>query len=280
MKVVQSIESAREEHIGSHGIGARALDAALARHATTCFVAISKSGGTAETLMQTIAVLSALRDAGLQTRIPDIFLGITEPAIPRKANGLRDLLGKYHVPMLDHDPGVGGRYSAFTNVELLPAANWPRRRSSTRGSRPRARSGSDQKICAAGSGGGRCGAVRCTRRGEGQVDQRNDGLDSAKHGPRIDSELAKLASEAGFGGKTIGDLVAAEGRATAETLAGNGCPVRTIHLGRLDEEALGELMMHFMLETIIAAHLLGVDPFDQPAVEEGKVLAKKYLIDS
>ena len=32
--------------------------------------------------------------------------------------------------------------------------------------------------------------------------------------------------------------------------------------------------MHFMLETIIAAHLLGVDPFDQPAVEEGKVLAK------
>ena len=36
--------------------------------------------------------------------------------------------------------------------------------------------------------------------------------------------------------------------------------------------------MHFMLETIIAAHLLGVDAFDQPAVEEGKVLAKKYLM--
>ena len=36
-------------------------------------------------------------------------------------------------------------------------------------------------------------------------------------------------------------------------------------------------MMHFMLETIIAARLLGVDAFDQPAVEEGKVLAKQYL---
>ena len=45
----------------------------------------------------------------------------------------------------------------------------------------------------------------------------------------------------------------------------------------LDERHLGELLMHFMLETIIAAQLLGVDPFDQPAVEEGKVLAKKYL---
>ena len=41
----------------------------------------------------------------------------------------------------------------------------------------------------------------------------------------------------------------------------------------------GELMTHFMLATIVAAHLLvlGVDPFDPPAVEEGKVLAKNYL---
>ncbi len=29
-------------------------------------------------------------------------------------------------------------------------------------------------------------------------------------------------------------------------------------------------MMHMMLETILAAHLLGVDPFDQPAVELGQ----------
>ena len=43
------------------------------------------------------------------------------------------------------------------------------------------------------------------------------------------------------------------------------------------ERHVGELLMHFMLETIIAAHLIGVDPFDQPAVEEGKVLAKTYL---
>jgi glucose-6-phosphate isomerase len=93
----------------------------------------------------------------------------------------------------------------------------------------------------------------------------------------MDGELAKLAGEPDFAGKTIGDLVAAEGRATAETLAKNGCPVRTIHLSHLDEESLGELLMHFMLETIVAAHLLGIDAFDQPAVEEGKVLAKKYL---
>jgi len=101
--------------------------------------------------------------------------------------------------------------------------------------------------------------------------------ESQGQGPRMDAELSKLAGESGFAGKTIGDLAAAEGRATAETLAKNGCPVRTMHLERLDERTLGELLMHFMLETILAAHLLGIDAFDQPAVEEGKVLAKKYL---
>ena len=53
--------------------------------------------------------------------------------------------------------------------------------------------------------------------------------------------------------------------------------MRSIHIETLDAFTLGELLMHFMLETIIAARLIGVDPFDQPAVEEGKVLAKRYL---
>jgi glucose-6-phosphate isomerase len=102
-------------------------------------------------------------------------------------------------------------------------------------------------------------------------------VDCAGRGPRLDASLAARAGEPDFANRTIGDLVAAQGRATAETLAKNGCPVRTIHLARLDEYTLGALLMHFMLETVIAARLLGVDAFDQPAVEEGKVLAKRYL---
>ena len=71
--------------------------------------------------------------------------------------------------------------------------------------------------------------------------------------------------------------MAAQQRAIPEALIAAGRPVRTIDLDRLDERALGALMMHFMLETILAAHLLGVDPFDQPAVELGKVLTRRYL---
>jgi glucose-6-phosphate isomerase len=75
----------------------------------------------------------------------------------------------------------------------------------------------------------------------------------------------------------MGDLLDAEQRATATSLVRNGRPTRRFQLERLDEQSLGALLMHFMLETIIAADLLGVDAFDQPAVEEGKVLARQYL---
>jgi glucose-6-phosphate isomerase len=78
-------------------------------------------------------------------------------------------------------------------------------------------------------------------------------------------------------GKRLGDLVDAEYHATARTLFKNGRPVRMIHLTKLDEFHMGALMMHFMLETIIMGRLMGVNPFDQPGVEEGKSLARQYL---
>ena len=95
-------------------------------------------------------------------------------------------------------------------------------------------------------------------------------------GPRLPATLAD-ADLAWAEGRAIGELVACQARATADTLAKNGVPVRTITSGRLDERALGHLFTHFMLETVIAASILGVDPYDQPAVEEGKVLARRYL---
>ncbi|HZL39313.1 MAG TPA: glucose-6-phosphate isomerase [Pseudolabrys sp.] len=305
-------------------------------HQTTRFVAISKSGGTAETLMQTIAALSAVKAAGLETRIPDIFLGLTEPAKGGKRNGLRDLLGKYRVPVLDHHSGVGGRFSALTNVGLLPAAMLGLDIAAVRegaglalapvlakkkAAEVPAAAGAALNVALVESKGksisvlmayadrlerfthwyvqlwaeslGKNGKGTTPVAALGPVDQHSQvqlylggprdklftviTVAAAGLGPRMDGDLARLAGEPDFAGKTIGDLVAAEGRATAETLAKNGCPVRTLHLARLDEEALGELLMHFMLETIIAAHLIGVDAFDQPSVEEGKVLAKKYL---
>ena len=101
--------------------------------------------------------------------------------------------------------------------------------------------------------------------------------DNAGIGPMIDPALARQAGAPYLGGHTIGDLVEAQQRAIPEVLIKSGRPVRTVDFEALDEEVLGSLLMHFMIETILAARLLGVDPFDQPAVEEGKRLTRQYL---
>jgi glucose-6-phosphate isomerase len=303
--------------------------------ATSRFVAISKSGGTAETLMQTIAAMSALKAAGAD--LPNAMLGISEPAKAGKRNGLRDLLTQHGIALRDHDPNVGGRYSALTNVGLLPAAALGLdigaiRRGAAVALAPVLAGKMPAEVPAALGAAlsvalaetkqksisvlmayadklerfthwyvqlwaeslGKDGKGTTPLAALGPVDQHSqvqlyiggprDKLFTVMTvggkglGPRMDAEFARRAGEPGFAGKTIGDLVAAEGRATAETLAKNGCPVRSFHIETLDEAALGELMMHFMLETIVAAHLMGIDAFDQPAVEEGKVLAKTYLL--
>jgi glucose-6-phosphate isomerase len=102
----------------------------------------------------------------------------------------------------------------------------------------------------------------------------------ANSGGLVPPDLADDPRLGYLAGRRLGDLLDAEQRATAETLIKRGCPTRVIRLPRIDERAVGALMMHYMLETVLAAHLLGVDPYDQPAVEEGKVLARKYLDES
>ena len=96
-------------------------------------------------------------------------------------------------------------------------------------------------------------------------------------GPKLDAELAEAAGAAFMGGRTIGDIVSAQSHAVPEALKQAGRPVRTLDITRLDEKTLGSLLMHFMIETILAGRLLGVDPFDQPAVELAKILTKERL---
>ena len=102
-------------------------------------------------------------------------------------------------------------------------------------------------------------------------------MDTKSEGRRVDPELLDDPRLDYLAGRRMGDLLDAEARATADTLIRNGRPTRQILIETLDEDTLGGLFMHFMLETILAAHLLEVNPFDQPAVEEGKVLAREYL---
>jgi len=299
----------------------------------THFIAISKSGGTAETLMQVLTAADALEKAGVKS-LKKHFTIITEP----HQSALADFADGIGAVKLDHPTGVGGRYSVLTMVGALPGLcmglNFKQLRAGAQAALDQVLNAGTPADAPAAVGaalhqalaeqnklattvlwpytdalavfGGwwrQLWAESLGKDGKGStpvsvlgpVDQHSqlqlfrDGpgnalftlmaVDTKGKGPTAPKARANKLGLKYLAGRKLGDLVDAEARATAQTLFKNGRPVRQIHLTQVDEFHTGALMMHFMLETIIMGRLMGVDPFDQPGVEEGKVLARQYLAE-
>jgi glucose-6-phosphate isomerase len=305
----------------------------------TRFIVISKSGTTGETLAQTLTAFKFIEDSGQGALIPKLFLGVTEPAKPGTANGLRGLFEARGIPVLAHPTDIGGRYSAFTAVGLLPAlargldagafregglevvrglshATMPEEHPAAVGAAVAIGLAKDLGVTNSvllaysdrlerfGAWYVQLWAESLGKGGEGTtpiaalgpVDQHSQlqlfmdgppvhfmtvlritGAEAGKTGLAIPPALAEAAGAPYLAGRSIGGLVQAQQKAIVDALIEAKRPVRTIDIERLDERTLGALMMHFMIETILAADLLGVDPFDQPAVELGKRLTRQYL---
>jgi len=300
---------------------------------TTRFLAVSKSGGTPETLVQLLAALEALDSAGLDATHHVVVL--TEPGAVER-NAVRRLAHRYHLIVLDHDPGVGGRYSLLTNVGMLPAliagldpvavregaaevmqglidgddaqavapvagAAMIQALTEVKGltatvlmpysDRLRLFSAWYQQLWAESLGKEGRGTLPVAA--AGPVDQHSqmqlflggppDKLLTVVRtatvgaGPRIPESWRDDPLIGYLAGHTVGDLVDCEARANAETYARHGRPVRLIDIDRPDEATVGALAMHFMLETILTGLMMGIDPFNQPAVEAAKVLTRDYL---
>lgn len=295
----------------------------------TIFLAISKSGSTAETLAQVLVLIKEVETKVGKDSIADHFVFITEP----HDNAMRRLGTEYNIPMLEHDPNIGGRFAALTAVGLLPAKvagldihairysasevvkhtladadSEPAKGAALHNTmlkkgrtvsvlmpycdRLDALGAWHQQLWEESLGKDRLGTVLL--RALGATDQHSqlqlylDGphdkfitlilLEQKKAGKLIPA--AKDKSLAYLNNHTIGGLMEAEQRATAETLTLNKCPLRVFNLKTLDEKSVGALMMHFMLETMITAHLWNINAFDQPAVEQGKKLAREYLLNA
>ena len=101
--------------------------------------------------------------------------------------------------------------------------------------------------------------------------------DHSNKGMKINNEIFKNTSINYFQDKTMGDLMQAEQLATIETFKLNNFSFREISIPKIDEKNLGKLISFSIIETIASCIYLDVDPFDQPAVEQGKKLTKTYL---
>ncbi len=294
--------------------------------AKTCFFSISKSGTTAETLCQTLSVVNCLKKHSLD--INKHLVVITEP----KDSPLTRLAMKYNLETLAHDVKIGGRFSVFSVVGLLPAAlagvDVEKLQSSARqylesiihrhnhyvdisakfayqclnlGRNISVMMPYLDKMYVFSKWYAQLWAESIGKDGKGStpvsalgtVDQHSqlqlyrDGPDDKCFTFLLENSLSKgshiMADEdydaeiEFFQHRTMGDLLLLEAKATVDSLKKIGRPIRAITFEKMDEATLGQLLVHFMCETIIVAGHMGVDPFDQPGVEESKVLTKQYM---
>ncbi len=298
----------------------------------TVFIAISKSGSTAETLMQTLCLMKVVEEKGLDVK--NHFQIITED----KDSPMDRLAKKYAMTSLTHHKKIGGRFSIFSNVGLLPAAlsgvdikilrssalvAFKNFKETSAVDHPAVQGAISSALHHAegrnisimmpyldrlqsfaawycqlwGESLGKEGKGTTPVVALGTVDQHSQ-LQLYSDGPddkiytflvqdtskvwldrnltpngyvSMDSKLEYLKD------RTMGDLLFAEARATMEALEHKERPVRAIFFAKMAEKELGELLIHFMLETIICAEIIGVDAFDQPGVEKSKVLTRSYL---
>ena len=78
--------------------------------------------------------------------------------------------------------------------------------------------------------------------------------------------------------KNLNEIIFAQKIATEKIFLSKKIPFRSFKIFRRNEEALGELFTFFILETILIASALKINPYDQPAVELIKKETVKRLI--
>ena len=78
--------------------------------------------------------------------------------------------------------------------------------------------------------------------------------------------------------KSLNDILYSQFSATEKVFTKKNIPFRSFIIYKRNEEILGELFTFFILETILIARAIGVNPYDQPAVELIKNQTKKILI--
>jgi len=292
---------------------------------STGFIVISKSGTTPETLAQFGCIINIANEKNILNILYQNTMIITES----KDSPLFNIAKKNNCLFLEHKNNIGGRYSVFSNVGMVPAiiagldvkkihqgvlkiinqnnfinlfkfAQIFKFCKSNNFSSNVLMTYSDGlsyfgkwylQLWAESIGKKNRGVTALHAMGTtDQHSQLQLYLDGPKDkfftfiksnyknkGLSIDSQIMKAESVDYLTNKKMGDLMHAEQEATIDTFKLNNFKFREILIDSIDEESIGILMANSMIETIAACIYFNVDPFDQPAVEQGKILTKKFL---
>ncbi len=292
---------------------------------TTGFIVISKSGTTPETLSQLGSIVNIANEKNILNYLYKNMIVITE----FKDSPLFNIAKKNDCLLLQHQNDIGGRYSVFSNVGMVPAIiaglnvrkihegvvkvlsknNYNNSLNFAQIFRYCVSNNYSSNVLMTYSDGlnyfgkwylqlwaesiGKQDRGVTALHAIGTTDQHSQlqlYLDGPKDkfftfiksnyknkGLTIDSQLMEAESVNYLVNKKMGDLMHAEQDATIDTFKLNNFKFREILIETIDEENIGMLMANSIIETIAACIYFDVDPFDQPAVEQGKILTKKYL---
>jgi len=295
---------------------------------TVCLV-ISKSGSTVETMAQ-LLVMRRWLERGVGERFRDHLILVTDP----EKGGLRQLATQERIESYAIPPGVGGRFSVFTPVGLLPLAavgvdiaELLKGAAESEGALTRsglfdnpAYLNASLQYLAYGKGlrtsvlmaysdqlrdvadwFRQIWAESLGKRHDlqgnvvhvgptpvnalGTTDQHSQ-VQLYMEGPfdktvtflvpeRYDDDLPLTGWDAApqldyLSGQSLARLIRCEQQATAVALAKNGRSNCTLTLPGVTPRSLGQLLYLLEVQTVFAGGLFGINPLDQPGVEEGK----------
>ena len=98
-----------------------------------------------------------------------------------------------------------------------------------------------------------------------------------KNSAKINNEKVLFGHEF-LKNKDIKQIMFAQKEATEVVFKKKNIPFRSFEIKKRDEKTLGELFCFFILETLLVAKALKINPYDQPAVELIKKETKKILL--
>jgi glucose-6-phosphate isomerase len=245
----------------------------------TLFVVASKSGTTTETLSH-LAHFWELAPGG------DRFVAITDPGTPLGALGRE----RAFRAVFENPEDIGGRYSALSLFGLVPAALLGAPLEELLDSADAMRAACRAGVPAAEHPAAVLGAAlgECARAGRDKLSLLTPSAVPGL-GDWVEQLVAESTGKEGVGvvpvvGEPLAPVdaygadrvfVASGEHAGVDALAGAGHAVARLAFG--GREDLGGELFRWELATAVAGAVLGINPFDQPNVQEAKDATTKIL---
>ena len=265
----------------------------------SCFVVVSKSGNTLETIMNLNIIFS-------ESSLKNKLVVITE----LKNSNLVNIGNKFNAKFIEHKDYIGGRYSVLSEVGMFPAALMNLNINKFKNLKKLAKSknfissliNSVASIYTLNQQGFKNSVIlnydselnnlslwhqqlvgeSLGKKGRGITPSvstcpkdHHSLLQLYLDGPR-DKFFTFFSSKMNIK-KKVEFVINAQCKATKNIFKKKKIPYRHFIFKKKDETELGSIFTFFVLETILLARLMKVNPYDQPSVEQVKIETKKIL---